>query len=184
MAESILETFKNTQTGLIDVEDLWGSAYDGLTASIRDMDENTDILSTIRREVPMIARLAKGRESGRFLDTDNFEGNIGNAISGSNGYIDNRQQMAANAARRRQLIEEGENIVKQRGKNILSGSQKVVRNFKPGRNLAIAALGLAGAAVFGGYAGGNPAGPETVTSSPMNIFPPRNVPVQIITASA
>ena len=105
----------------------------------------------------------KGRRSDTFQHAKTFASYVNNAIAISNGYEDTTEMMArqaesirAEAAESKELFEQ---VAKQRALTRKAINANVVKGFKSTKSLAIAALGIAGAAVFGGYAGGNPSVP-------------------------
>ena len=159
MAESLLKNFEIKGTQKIDVEKLWGTAYDGIIHSVNDMADNTAILDSVRPEVSMVARIVKGREVGTYTEINNFVSNVLGAIDESNNVVNMNASAAARAARRQKVAAAGQQILNKSKQTVVNGAPKVIHNFTSGKSLAIAALGIASAAVFGGYAGGNPARP-------------------------
>lgn len=176
-AASLLSDFVNQKEGTIDMRKVAAEAYEGLVNSSEAMRENTSLFRLFQDNMTDTARGFKGRLNMIRLPSKTFTAQVNNAFLDNNGYEDTIQklQQAArdieiNDGLRKELAERG---AKLRGN--LPG--KVIKNFKPSRSLAISALTLAGAAVFGGYAGGNPAQPAQQQAQNIQEQnpPPRNI---------
>lgn len=160
-AESLLKEFAIDGTNKIDSEKLWGSAYEGIRKSVQDMRANSDIFDKYSANYMSLSRFFKGRIFDAYQNKGNltYASFLGNAIAEANGIENMSESIIEHNANLDRLAEQGELL---RKAGVARGSkyvEKVAKNYKPGKGLALSALGLAAAAVFGGYAGGNPATP-------------------------
>lgn len=160
--ESLLKGFIDNE-GNIDSRKVWAEAYEGIVNAMEDAKQNSPMLKNVILDVTHLSALAKGRRSDTFQHAKTFASYVNNAIAISNGYEDTTEMMArqaesirAEAAESKELFEQ---VAKQRALTRKAINANVVKGFKSTKSLAIAALGIAGAAVFGGYAGGNPSVP-------------------------
>jgi hypothetical protein len=160
--ESLLKIFIDSE-GNLDSRKIWGKAYEGIVNSVEDARQNSPMLRNVILDVSHLSALGKGRRSDVFQHAKTFASYVNNSIAASNGFEDTTEMMARQA----ELIgreaaenkETFEQLAKQRAITRKAINANVVKGFKSTKSLAIAALGIAGAAVFGGYAGGNPSVP-------------------------
>ncbi len=160
--ESLLKIFTDSE-GNLDSRKIWEKAYEGIVNSVEDARQNSPMLRNVILDVSHLSALGKGRRSDVFQHAKTFARYVNNSIAASNGFEDTTEIMARQA----ELIgreaaenkETFEQLAKQRAITRKAINANVVKGFKSTKSLAIAALGIAGAAVFGGYAGGNPSVP-------------------------
>ena len=161
-AESLLQYFR-TSSGEIDSRAVWGAAYEGIVNSIKDAKENSPLLRNTILDVTHLATIAKGRRSDIFQHSKTYASYVNNAIASSNGFEDATEMMAQRAAALKAEAASNKAAFQaasqQRALIRKTINSNVVKGFKSTKSLAITALGIAGAAVFGGYAGGNPSVP-------------------------
>ncbi len=174
-AESLLADFIVPEglkdAGKIDNEKVYRNAYQGIIKAAEDMRQNTSINP---RSYMELSRYFKGRVWDTYQphSAQTYASRLNRAIKLSNGDFEMPIKFSPGFGNLEQQAMQRQ--AQLRGKDII---EKAVRSYRPSKGLAIAALGLAGAAVFGGYAGGNPARPaqqqaqEVYEQNP----PPRNI---------
>lgn len=173
-AEAFLAEFADTKAkniGEISNEKVYRYAYQGIVKAAEDMRQNTSINPKSYME---LSRYFKGRVWDTYQPryTQSYAARLNRAVKLSNGDFEMPTRFKPNFGNFEQQAMQRQAQI--HGKDII---EKTVRNYRPGKGLAVAALGLAGAAVFGGYAGGNPARPaqqqaqEIYEQNP----PPRNI---------
>lgn len=176
---SLLEKFGSVNKDgelKLDMRKIAGEAYEGLVNSSEAMRQNTNLFQLFNDNMIDASRGFKGRLNMVRLPGKTQTAIANNAIASSNGIEEAYNRLAQNMVDTDTIVNQGRKALQQKGA-VANFAEKAVKNFKPGRNLAIAALTLAGAAVFGGYAGGNPARPaqqqaqEVYEQNP----PPRNI---------
>ena len=155
--ESMLAEFVTEKGGKksIDIEKVAHSFYQGMVTSSEVLRQNTAVFNIINDTVMDTSRAIKGRISGLHLASQTLHAQVDNAIANSNG-LDDAWRATGQLMRDSVEVNRFKNHTANAGKNIL---QHVVQDFRPGKSLAVAAVGLAAASVFGGYTGGNPAQP-------------------------
>ena len=143
---------------VLDMRKIAAEAYEGLVNSSEAMRQNTNLFQLFNDNMIDASRGFKGRLNMVRLPGKTQTAIANNAIAESNGIEEAYNRLAQNMVDTNTVVSQGRKALQQQGA-VSNFAEKAVRNFKPGRNIAIAALTLAGAAVFGGYAGGNPAQP-------------------------
>ena len=159
-AESLLSGFaKEIGDTTIDTKKAFGTAYDALVKTVQYAD-SVGQFDTLQSYISSMTGVYKGRRLGDIRQqTETFASKVTNSIMKSNSIEDGMEAAAEHKRLLAGIEQRGANVLKQRAAAGEKLVEKVVRNYRPGKSLAVAALGLAGAAVFGGYAGGNPATP-------------------------
>ena len=161
---------------VLDMRKIAGEAYEGLVNSSEAVRQNTSVFKLFNDNLIDAARGFKGRLNMVRLPAKSSAAYVNNAIAGSNGIEDAYARLSQNMVDVDNVVAQGRKALQSQGA-VANFAEKAVKNFKPGRNIAVAALTLAGAAVFGGYAGGNPAQPAQQQAQNIQEQnpPPRNI---------
>lgn len=135
-----------------------GKAYDGYVKSVEFLRQNTSVFNLMQANVSNTSRGFKGRISTLLAVSATGAGRVNRAIAESNGIEEVFQRIGTDSETINEIRQNAAKVIRP-----TAGSGKIVEkaihDFRPGKSLAISMLGLAGAAIFGGYAGGNPARP-------------------------
>lgn len=178
-AESLLSEFATEKNGerVLDMRKIAATAYDGYVDAIEGLRKDTDLFNVLRSNVMDTSRGFKGRIGILQALSNTASGRVNRAVATSNG-IEEAFVRAKQTAVDEGLIEQqGKQALARRGANIGRIVEKSIKDFRPGKSLALSALTLAGAAVFGGYAGGNPSQPAQQQAQNIQEQnpPPRNI---------
>ena len=178
-ARSLLANFA-TSEGKIDMEKMAGTAYDAMTKSVDNLRANRpDIFRKYSSDFQSMSRFFKGRVYDTYHNKGNmtYSALLNRTILNSNGFEDIGDAVVQHNQRMEYLAKTGEEAKRQLADRAPKIAEKVVKDFRPGKGLALSALGLAAAAVFGGYAGGNPATPaqQQAQGYAEQEPPPRNI---------
>lgn len=159
-AESVMADFAKAEGSTeISAEKLFGTAYDALVKSTNYAD-SIGQFEVLQRNMMDMSAAYKGRRLNSVRQqTETLAARVTNTIMQSNSVKDGMEEAAAHKQRLAEIQERGAQIIQKHRMQGQELVERVVRNYRPGKGLAIAALSLAGAAVFGGYAGGNPSTP-------------------------
>lgn len=174
-ASPILQDF--VTDGKLDRRKIAKHFVSGVRASSEALRKDTDMFNLVGNSLMSASRGFKGRISMLQSPSKTQSGAVNRAIAGSNGLEEAYQRIARMEIDNADIVERGRKELVKRGaleKNIV---EKAVRDFRPSKSLALSALTLAGAAVFGGYAGGNPAQPAQQQAQNIQEQnpPPRNI---------
>ena len=158
---SLLSAFATEANGekMLDMRKITAEAYDGFVNAAESLRENTTIFNLLRANMVDTSRGFKGRIGALQALSKTQAGAVNRAVATSNGIEEAIQRAGQVLSDEEERIRLGASRVMRnanKGKDII---EKTVKDFRPSKKLALSALTLAGAAVFGGYTGGNPARP-------------------------
>ena len=156
LAEFGIEGKLNKEKGSLKL--IAEKAYDGYVKSVESLRQNTSVFNLLQANVSNASRGFKGTIGTLLAVSATGAGKVNRAIAESNGIEDVYRHLSSDSETINQVRKNAAEIIRPKagsGKIV----EKAIRDFRPGKSLAISMLGLAGAAVFGGYAGGNPARP-------------------------